>query len=75
MGEIRRSGKNASENLIRPTFILQKHREGLDRVAEELVQKKEISGKEVLELVGVEKLRAPTRKEENVGSSSLPSSA
>jgi len=55
--------------------ILEKHREGLDRVAEELIQKEEISGKEVLELVGVEKSKAPTRKEENVQSPSVPCSA
>ncbi len=55
--------------------ILQKYREGLDRVANELVEKEEISGKEVLELVGVAKPKAPTRKDENVESPSLPSSA
>ena len=55
--------------------ILQKYREGLDRVAKELVEKEEISGKEVLELVGVAKPKAPTRKEENMESPSLASSA
>ncbi len=35
--------------------ILQKHRDGLDRVAKDLLEKEEITGKEVLELVGVEK--------------------
>ena len=55
--------------------ILEQHRVGLDRVAKELVEKEEISGKEVLELVGVEKSKAPTRKDENVESSSLASSA
>jgi cell division protease FtsH len=38
--------------------ILQKHRDGLDRVAKELLEKEEITGKEVLELVGVEKIQA-----------------
>ena len=55
--------------------ILEKHREGLDRVAKELVEKEEISGKEVLELVGVEKSKVSTRKDENVENPSLPSSA
>ncbi len=35
--------------------ILQKHRDGLDRVAKDLLEKEEITGKEVLELVGAEK--------------------
>jgi len=54
---------------------LQTHREGLDRVAEELVEKEEITGKEVLELVGAEKSKASTRKDEKVENPSLPSSA
>jgi len=54
---------------------LQTDREGLDRIAKELVQKEEISGKEVLELVGVEKSKASTRKDEKVENPSLPSSA
>jgi ATP-dependent Zn protease len=54
---------------------LQTHREGLDRVAEELVEKEEISGKEVLELVGAEKPKAPVKKDENLESPSLPSFA
>jgi cell division protease FtsH len=39
--------------------ILQKHRDGLDRVAKDLLEKEEITGKEVLELVGVEKTQVP----------------
>jgi ATP-dependent Zn protease len=50
--------------------ILRKHREGLDRVAEELIEKEEISGKEVLELVGVEKSEAASEEKENVSSPS-----
>ena len=50
--------------------ILRKHREGLDRVAEELIEKEEISGKEVLELVGVEKSEAASEEKENVASPS-----
>ena len=55
--------------------ILQKYREGLDRVAKELVEKEEISGKEVLELVGVKKPKALAKNDENLESPSLPSSA
>ncbi len=55
--------------------ILKEHREGLDRVAKELVEKEEISGKEVLELVGVEKTKTPARNDEEAESPSLPSSA
>ena len=42
--------------------ILQKHRDGLDRVAKDLLQKEEITGKEVLELVGVETKQASADK-------------
>lgn len=35
--------------------ILRKKREGLDRVAAELLEKEEISGKRVLELLGISK--------------------
>ncbi len=65
---LRRSYDQAKE-------ILEKNRAGLDRVAKELVEKEEISGKEVLELVGVEKPKAPARKDEEIESPSLPSSA
>jgi cell division protease FtsH len=34
--------------------VLRKHRDGLDRVAQDLVEKEEISGKEVVELVKAE---------------------
>lgn len=44
--------------------ILRTHRDGLDRVAKELIEKEEISGKEVLELVGVEKPEPPQENEE-----------
>ncbi len=68
------------KKILRQSFeqakdILEKHREGLDRVAKELVEKEEISGKEVLELVGVEKSKPSTRKDENVENPPLPSSA
>lgn len=42
--------------------ILQKHRDGLDRVAKDLLEKEEITGKEVLELVGVKNKEAPVAK-------------
>ena len=41
-------------------------REGLDRIAEELVQKEEITGKEVLELVGVEKSKPSLNRGETL---------
>jgi len=53
--------------------ILEKHREGLDRVAKELVEKEEISGKEVLELVGVEKSK-PLNRGETLESPPVPPS-
>lgn len=54
--------------------ILQKHREGLDRVAKELVEKEEISGKEVLELVGVERSKPSLNRGETLESPPVPSS-
>jgi transposase len=48
--------------------VFKKNREGLDRVAKELVEKEEISGKEVLELVGAEKSKAPMKQDENLES-------
>ena len=53
--------------------ILQKHREGLDRVAEELVEKEEITGKEVLELVGAEKSKPSLNRGETLESPPVPS--
>jgi len=47
--------KILKESYDQAVDLLQKHREGLDRVAKELLEKEEITGKEVLELVGVEK--------------------
>jgi len=45
---------------------LQKHRDGLDRVAKDLLEKEEITGKEVLELVGVETKQASVNKSASV---------
>jgi len=47
--------KILKESYDQAVDLLQKHRDGLDRVAKELLEKEEITGKEVLELVGVEK--------------------
>jgi hypothetical protein len=52
---------------------LEKHREGLDRVAEELVEKEEITGKEVLELVGAEKSKPSLNRGETLESPPVPS--
>jgi len=50
--------KILKESYDRAFDVLQKHRDGLDRVAKDLLQKEEITGKEVLELVGVEENKA-----------------
>jgi cell division protease FtsH len=42
--------------------VLRKHRDGLDRVAKDLLEKEEITGKEVLEMVGVESKHASEDK-------------
>lgn len=48
--EVMKILKKAYEQAVE---VLQKHRDGLDRVAQNLIQKEEISGKEVIELVGL----------------------
>jgi hypothetical protein len=50
---------------------LRKHRDGLDRVAEELIEKEEIPGKEAIEWVGVKETK--TRMEKTEGPESFPS--
>ena len=57
--EIKKTLKESYEHAV---DILQKNRDGLDRVAKELLEKEEITGKEVLELVGVEKKQASVDK-------------
>lgn len=47
--------KILKEAYDRGVEVLQKHRDGLDRVAQDLIEKEEISGKEVLELVEANK--------------------
>jgi cell division protease FtsH len=51
-----------AEAYDRAVQVLQKHRDGLDRVAQELFEKEEIPGKEVVELVGVKKPQPPAEK-------------
>ena len=54
--------KILKESYDRAVDLLQEHRDGLDRVAKDLLEKEEITGKEVLELVGVETKQAPVNK-------------
>jgi cell division protease FtsH len=54
--------KILAEAYDRAVQVLQKHRDGLDRVAQDLIQKEEISGKEVVELVGVKKPQPVSEK-------------
>lgn len=51
--------KILKESYDRAVEVLRKHRDGLDRVAEDLLKKEEVAGKEILELVGVEKTPVP----------------
>jgi cell division protease FtsH len=51
-----------AEAYDRAVQALQKHRDGLDRVAQELFEKGEIPGKEVVQLVGVKKPQPPAEK-------------
>jgi cell division protease FtsH len=46
----------------RAVEVLQRHRDGLDRVAQDLIKKEEILGKEVIELVGVTRPQTPTEE-------------
>ena len=57
--EIKKILKESDEHAV---DLLQKHRDGLDRVAKDLLEKEEITGKEVLELVGVEKMDVSASK-------------
>jgi len=61
--------KILKESYGRAVDVLQKHRDGLDRVAKDLLEKEEITGNEVLQLVGVEKIEMAAdhpEKETNV---------
>ncbi len=67
--EIKKILKNAHDQAVE---VLQSHRSGLERVAQDLLVKEEISGKEVIELVGVK--RPQTSTEEPPGARVQPSS-
>jgi ATP-dependent Zn protease len=43
----------------RAVEVLREHRDGLDRVAQDLLDKEEVTGKEVMELVGVSRVPLP----------------
>ncbi|MGZ3568183.1 MAG: ATP-dependent zinc metalloprotease FtsH, partial [Thermodesulfobacteriota bacterium] len=45
------------ESYERAADVLRKYRGGLDRLAESLLEKEEVSGKDVLKLVGVDKVK------------------
>jgi len=51
--------KILQEAYDRAIDVLQKHRDGLDRVAKDLLEKEEVPGKEVLALVGVARPQVP----------------
>lgn len=51
----------------RAVEILREYRDGLDRIAEDLLEKEEITGKQVLELLGIEK-QVPEHPLEETGS-------
>jgi cell division protease FtsH len=54
--EIKKILKEAYDRAVE---VLREHRDGLDRVAEDLLEKEEVPGKEVLALVGVAKPQVP----------------
>ncbi len=57
--EIKKILKTAYDQAIE---ILKRHRDGLDRVAQDLLEKEEITGKEVVELVGIKRSPVPVEK-------------
>jgi cell division protease FtsH len=65
--EIKRILKKAYDQAVE---VLQQHRDGLDRVAQDLIEKEEIPGKEVMELVGVKRPQPSVEKP-----TSIPESA
>jgi cell division protease FtsH len=54
--EIKKVLKQAYDRAVE---VLRKHRDGLDRIAKDLLDKEEVMGKEVLELLGVAKPQVP----------------
>ena len=61
--------KTLDESYDRAIAVLREHRDGLDRVAKDLLEKEEVPGKEILALVGAEGTQAP--REEPVSQSAL----
>jgi cell division protease FtsH len=57
--------KILKEAYDRAVDVLQKHRDGLDRVAQDLIEKEEIPGKEVVELVEAEKSKKDDKRAVN----------
>ena len=60
--EIKKILKEAYDRAVE---VLQKHRVGLDRVAQDLLEKEEVAGKEVVELVEVEKSKKVRKRAVN----------
>jgi cell division protease FtsH len=56
--EIKKILKQAYDQAVE---VLKKHRRGLDRVAQDLIEKEEITGKEVIELVKMKKVKKKDR--------------
>ncbi len=54
--------KILDESYDRAIAVLREHRDGLDRVAQDLLEKEEVPGKEILKLVGGERTPAPHEK-------------
>jgi hypothetical protein len=65
--EIKKILKKAYDQAVE---VLKQHRDGLDRVAQDLIEKEEIPGKEVMELVGVKRPQPSVEKP-----TSIPGSA
>jgi cell division protease FtsH len=55
--------KILKEAYDRAVAVLREHRDGLDRLAKDLLEKEEVAGKEVLELLGVHKMPEPVEEE------------
>ncbi len=55
--------KILKEAYDRAVAVLREHRDGLDRLAQDLLEKEEVPGKEVLELLGVHKVPEPIEEE------------
>jgi cell division protease FtsH len=54
--------KILKESYDRAVDVLRAHRDGLERVAQDLLEKEEVTGKEVLALLGVEKMQPALSK-------------